>query len=326
MPILSRIKTRVAFRPAVLFSSLAVLAACTSNPQVDAPRQPGSAAGAGMADNIDQYLLVDCLLPGQIRQLGRAATYVSARPRIKTTKSDCGIRGGEFVLFDRADYGSALTSLLPKARAGDVVAQTYVGEIYEKGLGLAQPDYVVAAMWYERAARQGHAPAQTSLGVLYERGLGVGKDPLRALDLYRGAAGIEGDSLVFESQLKAERAAFQKELRARDQAAVAVRQRLSATKRELASTRASGNGARVAALEASYKQQLSALESQRRDAEARARDLQRQELAARSVEKAEKVSAGPASPKVARAGKLALVRSEQYRATMATANRLVSNP
>lgn len=113
-------------------------AACVSTPTsggADASALPVPTAGAGVKD----YVLVDCLLPGQIRRLGTRMTYLSARRSVKTTERDCGVRGGEYVLFDRSDYASALTALLPKARSGDPVAQTYVGEIYEKGLGLASP-------------------------------------------------------------------------------------------------------------------------------------------------------------------------------------------
>ena len=71
------------------------------------------------------------------------------------------------------------------------MAQTNVGEIYEKGFGTA-PDYANAAKWYQKAADQGYPRALINLGFLYEQGLGVPKDPVAALKLYRKAAGIEG--------------------------------------------------------------------------------------------------------------------------------------
>ncbi|QIK38773.1 sel1 repeat family protein [Caldichromatium japonicum] len=190
-----------------------------------------SGAELGMAPlapgrGLDDLILVDCLLPGQVRQLGQQLTYLSPRRLVKSTKSDCAIRGGEFVLFDRSDYKTALATLLPKARAGDPVVQTYVGEIYEKGLGLPAPDYSQAAEWYRRAADQGHVPAQIYLGSLYERGLGVSKDKGKALDLYRHASGIADDPLIFESKLKAEREAFQRELAVRNQLAANLRAQL----------------------------------------------------------------------------------------------------
>lgn len=188
------------------------------------------AAQLAAAGSIDDYVLVDCMLPGQLRQLGARMTYLTPRRAVKATRRDCGIRGGEYVLFDRSDYSNALTALLPKARAGDAVAQTYVGEIYEKGLGLAAPDHASAARWYRQAAEQGNTAAQTSLGALYERGLGVPQDKAMALDWYRKATGLTADRLIFESELKTQQAAFQREIALRNQVAARLQQQLRAAK------------------------------------------------------------------------------------------------
>ena len=139
--------------------------------------------------NADDLLIIDCLLPGQVKKLGSHTTYLTARRPIKTTATDCEIRGGEYVAFDRADYATALKIWLPVAQAGDAEAQTYVGEIYEKGLGL-KPDYQAASIWYDKAAKQNYSRALINLGNLYEKGLGVAQDIAQALNLYRQAAGI----------------------------------------------------------------------------------------------------------------------------------------
>lgn len=202
--------------------AVGLLGACVTSAPMNGIEMAPAATGRGL----DDLILVDCLLPGQVRQLGTQLTYLSPRRLVKSTKSDCAIRGGEFVLFDRSDYRVALATLLPKAQAGDPIAQTYVGEIYEKGLGLPAPDPAQAAEWYRRAADQGHVPAQIYLGALYERGVGVPRDKARALDLYRRASGIADDPLIFESRLKAEREAFQRELAVRNQVAAALRAQL----------------------------------------------------------------------------------------------------
>src|ERR1051325_1834836 len=151
-----------------------------SNPSAPPQTTSGSA---------DQFLIVDCLLPPQIRQLGRDVTYVTRRQAIKTSARDCQIRGGEYVAFDRANYATSLKVWLPLAEQGDPAAQTYVGEIFEKGLGV-KPDYAAAAVWYRRAAEKGFARGAINLGNLYEQGLGVSKDPAQALNWYRRAAGL----------------------------------------------------------------------------------------------------------------------------------------
>ena len=137
---------------------------------------------------VEKFMVVDCLLPGQIRQLGGQMTYVTARRAVKTAARDCEIRGGEYVAFDRANYATSLKVWLPLAEQGDQAAQTYVGEIFEKGLGV-QPDYAVAATWYRKAADRGYSRAALNLGNLYEQGLGVTRDPAQALKWYRRAAG-----------------------------------------------------------------------------------------------------------------------------------------
>jgi archaellum component FlaC len=137
----------------------------------------------------EDLLIVDCLLPPQIRRLGQQVTYLSARQAVKTAARDCEIRGGEYVAFDRANYATALRVWLPLAEGGDPAAQTNVGEIFEKGLGVL-PDYAAAAVWYRRGAERGSSRAAINLGQLYEQGHGVPKDPVQALGWYRKAAGL----------------------------------------------------------------------------------------------------------------------------------------
>ncbi|MBE9538523.1 MAG: caspase family protein [Proteobacteria bacterium] len=163
-------------------------------------RNTSSTAGAQNSDASQNFYIVDCLLPGQVRKLGASMTFVTQRQPIKTSQSDCEIRGGEYVSYDRADYATALRIWLPMAQAGDAVAQTYVGEIYEKGLGLTA-DYTLAAQWYDKASEQGDSRAKINLGHLYEKGLGVKQDQETALNLYRSASGLAADKLMFASTL-----------------------------------------------------------------------------------------------------------------------------
>ena len=181
----------------LVFGLLLIVSACVSTEQ-----NPVNAATGNLAiGDADKLLPVDCLLPSQIRSLGTQVTYLAARKAIKTTALDCEIRGGEYVAYDRADYRSALNIWLEKAKAGDARAQTYVGEIFEKGLGLPV-DYQTALVWYREAAQQGYSRAQINLGYLYEKGLGVDKDMLEALNWYRRASGVEGDQLDYSSAIE----------------------------------------------------------------------------------------------------------------------------
>lgn len=152
--------------------------------------------------NAEDLLIVDCLLPGQIRSLGRQATFMSARRPIRTSQSDCEIRGGEYVSYDRANYQTALKVWMDGAMAGSAEAQNNVGEIYSKGLGTA-PDYGMAFQWFKKAADQGYNRAKINLGFLYEQGLGVPQDQAMALNLYREASGIQ-DELLYASVVQVE--------------------------------------------------------------------------------------------------------------------------
>ena len=145
----------------------------------------------------DDFMVVDCLLPGKVRRLGRRSSFVAPRRPVRTTAIDCRVRGGEYTDFDRASYATALKVWLDQANQGSAEAQYYVGQIYEKGMGI-DPDYSAAALWYGKAAEQGYSSAQLSLGYLYEMGLGVEQDSAQALAWYRKASGLPDEMIVLE--------------------------------------------------------------------------------------------------------------------------------
>lgn len=146
----------------------------------------------------ERAIIVDCLLPGKVRQLGINRTYVSRKRPTKTSANDCEIRGGDYVKFDRATLSTSLNVWQDAASQGDAEAQYFVGEIFEKGMG-QDPDYEMAVMWYQRAVKQDYAPAKMNLGRLHELGLGVQKDLVKAMNLYRQASGLEGDEIAYAS-------------------------------------------------------------------------------------------------------------------------------
>ena len=248
---------------------LASLAGCASSPLGrSGAAAPSTASGRDPA----QQLAVDCLLPGQIRQLGTQITYVSRRTLVRTTTRDCEIRGGEYVAYDRANYATALSKWQDFAKEGDPKAQLYVGELYEKGLGTAQ-DYTEAARWYRLAAAQNYAPAEINLGLLYERGLGVPKDTTEALRWYRRASGLSGDEVELaapattkqrpsaeEQRLRHELAESQRELqRLRDQL---ERVRSEQQEAEGRSSAQAGTGEELEQVRRRYETQLKRLTSE----------------------------------------------------------------
>ena len=81
--------------------------------------------------------------------------------------------------YARHDYTRAARLLLPEAQLGRPVAQTYIGYMYQSGLGVPR-DYVVAAGWLNQAAEQGEPTAQFLLGLLFDKGFGVPQDWVQA--------------------------------------------------------------------------------------------------------------------------------------------------
>lgn len=188
-----------------------VATACALSPAPLASAEKGE-SGGGKEIKAEDLFVVDCLLPGQVRRVG-GRTFLSPRRPTRTTTSDCQIRGGEYVAYDRANYKTALKVWMEAAEEGDSEAQTNVGEIFERGLG-GEPNYEAAVIWYTKAAESGNSRAQFNLGTLYEQGLGVEKDRLKALNWYRRAWGVPEDSLVYASAAQKEIESLRAELNA----------------------------------------------------------------------------------------------------------------
>ena len=185
--------------------------------------------GEGRPVDPGELEIVDCLLPGQVRKLGRQ-TFLTARRPVRTTSKDCAIRGGEQVLYDRTDLDTALGVWMELAEQGDTQAQYYVAQIYEQDRG-AGPDHAKAAEWYRRAAERGHGPSQVTLGYLYEKGLGVERDLDQARRWYLEGAGSQ--SVVM----------LEAEMREREEEMVALRSELAGANQRL--ERAEGAASRL---------------------------------------------------------------------------------
>ena len=224
-----------------------------------APPAPPAAAAKRTASTAEELLVVDCLLPGKIRRLGRRHTYLTPHRPMRTTALDCQIRGGEYTESDRANYRTALQVWLTEAKAGDPEAQYYVGQIYEKGLGLS-PDYEAAAHWYRQAAEQGYSAAQISLGYFYETGLGVAADPAEALNWYRTAAGLPDELIVLESSAYEELLELNNKFQRQSEEVERLQRQLEELQRKLGD--AEGERERGGARERELRRQIAELEGQ----------------------------------------------------------------
>jgi len=86
-----------------------------------------------------------------------------------------------------SERGSRADRVFVMAKEGDATAQTALGLLYERGLGLSS-DPSTALIWYRRAADQGDALAMFHIGSLYERGAGVARDYGIAAEWYHQAS------------------------------------------------------------------------------------------------------------------------------------------
>jgi hypothetical protein len=260
-----RVRLTLAMVPArvlLLVATLVLLMGCQGTSRQNIPLDQVKLS----PNEVDQLMIVDCLLPGQVRKLG-TMTYMTARRPVRTPARECAIRGGEYVAFDRSNYATALKVWLPQAEAGDPAAQNSVGEIYEKGLGTT-PQYDLAAQWFQRASEKKYARAMINLGYLYEQGLGVPRDALKALNLYREASGFEDALAVDQSDLIA---AQQEELSALKQSAAEREAEIEDLRRRLQEVEGQREG-----LEKQYQRQQGAIERQQRSLASTRAELARQ--------------------------------------------------
>ena len=109
--------------------------------------------------------------PMVLSSAGRVASIVipllsSAQP------AAAGDFGSGLSAYNRGDYVTAFRDWYPLAERGEARAQTGLGFLFHKGLGVTQDD-LEAASWFEKAASKGQAEAQLLLGTLYFFGEGV---------------------------------------------------------------------------------------------------------------------------------------------------------
>jgi TPR repeat protein len=72
-------------------------------------------------------------------------------------------------LFDNARYSEASSPCQKAAQAGDVNAQTLLGELYDGGLGIDQ-NAALAKKWWQAAVDQRHVPAINLLALKFYYG------------------------------------------------------------------------------------------------------------------------------------------------------------
>ncbi|MBV1905074.1 MAG: caspase family protein [Pseudomonadales bacterium] len=181
------------------------------------------------SDATSQYEIVPCLLPARIRKLGNMV-YPERRRLVETSALECGLKGGEFTYYDRAAPENSVAFFLPLAEQGDSDAQVSLGDVYQ--YLFVKPDFVKAALWYQRAAEKENTSGMMRLAQLYEQGNGVAKDGLLATNLWRKATGA-GEELVLASELESARTEADERVAKLTQRLVRKNEETAAVRRQL---------------------------------------------------------------------------------------------
>lgn len=96
-----------------------------------------------------------------------------------------------------AEYKEELKTVRPAAEAGDSVAQTRLGRMYEFGQGVAMSP-ADAFIWYQKAAQQNDLNGAMNLARTYNFGIGTEQDLVQAEAIYlQGAKQGHIDSMFF---------------------------------------------------------------------------------------------------------------------------------
>lgn len=157
-------------------------------------------------------MIVHPLLRGTLARAPRRATSMPPRRRsdasplsslarsliLVTLAVLCGLPGARaqqpnerfeagLAAFERGHYAIALRAFRAEADHGHALAQSNIGYLYERGLGVSQ-SYVEAMAWYRKAAAQKLPQAQFNIGTLYFYGHGVERNPREAVGWFRQAA------------------------------------------------------------------------------------------------------------------------------------------
>jgi TPR repeat protein len=89
-----------------------------------------------------------------------------------------------YAAYEIKDYATAFAGFMKLAKKGDAYAQYFLGDMYDKGLGVSR-NKQQAEIWNRNAAEQGNAYAQFYLGFMYH---GLPKGDEQAVAWYRKAA------------------------------------------------------------------------------------------------------------------------------------------
>ncbi|CAM6000380.1 unnamed protein product [Sphagnum balticum] len=105
----------------------------------------------------------------------------------RTTSVDVAELEAAKAAAGKGEYTECYNGVCHVAERGHAQAETLLGQIYEKGIGV-EKNLVKAAQLYEKGAQKNVREAQYHLGLMCLHGEGVAKNPKRAVVLLKRAA------------------------------------------------------------------------------------------------------------------------------------------
>lgn len=117
--------------------------------------------------------------PGTLTTRSLVLAAAAALSLLLSTIANAGALAEGERAYARHDYVRAAPLLQIAAEQGSPTAQTYLGYMYQNGLGVPR-NYFAAAGWLQLAAEQGAPTAQFLLGLLFDKGYGVPQDWVQA--------------------------------------------------------------------------------------------------------------------------------------------------
>ncbi|AXS41818.1 tetratricopeptide repeat protein [Breoghania sp. L-A4] len=144
---------------------------------------PTTAGGVPKTVGTKATLPMPIRVPPQAFRSGEDATRSAApEPGEKQDRPDRA-----YGAFQRGYYLTALALATRRAQQNDPAAQTLLGVLYERGIGVDQ-DVAKSASWYALAAARGDAQAAYRLGLYHLLGSGVPRDEAKAAELFEQAS------------------------------------------------------------------------------------------------------------------------------------------
>jgi TPR repeat protein len=112
--------------------------------------------------------------------LASLSLALAAPPALADASTRSAMLAGAVARLETGDAAGARRLLEPLAQDGSAVAETMLGGLYARGLGVPRDQPAAVAFWW-RAAQRGYAPAQLALAQALAAGEGVAMAPEAAL-------------------------------------------------------------------------------------------------------------------------------------------------